>query len=115
MEKTMWKGKKQKALERFITAWKKYDGKTNPEAVNIALDTLTIAHIAAKFDLDRVPPTDWEDMAEKAIERLVAAWEKSVGPNAAPEAEETLDLALDEVAVAHAAAAFEGLSGPIKW
>jgi hypothetical protein len=38
--------------------------------------SLTVSHIAARFELDRGPPTDWQDKEARAIERPVAAWEK---------------------------------------
>jgi hypothetical protein len=41
--------------------------------------------------------------------------EQSVDLDEDPDAEEALMLALDELAIAHAALAFEGLSGPIQW
>ena len=47
--------------------------------------------------------------------RVVSILEKSAGMDEDPEAEEALNLALDELAIARAAAAFEMLSGPINW
>jgi hypothetical protein len=44
-----------------------------------------------------------------------AAWEKYGGADENPEAEEELNIALDDLAVAHSAAAFEGWSGKLKW
>jgi hypothetical protein len=49
------------------------------------------------------------------MERLTAAWEKYGGAYENPKAEEELNIALDDLAVAHSAAAFEGWSGKLKW
>jgi hypothetical protein len=90
-----------------VAAWDKYDDRSDPEAVNTALDELTVAHLEATFELDRRRPSDWEDREDRAIERLIAAWEKYSGAEEDPKAEQALNLALDELAVAHAAANFE--------
>jgi hypothetical protein len=108
--------KKQKAIGLFIAVWEKYDalGDQQQDATDRALDRLAIAHIAAKFDLDCGPRSNWGDSRNRTIERLVAAWEKIAAGCKDPEAEEALNLALDELAVAHAAVTFEGLSGPLR-
>jgi hypothetical protein len=49
---------------------------------------------------------------DKALERVVAAWEKS---DAADFDIEIFNKALDELTIAHAAATFEWASGPHKW
>jgi hypothetical protein len=46
----------------------------------------------------------------KALERVVAAWEKDEAAG-----EDELNKALDALAVAHIAATFEWASGPLKW
>jgi len=52
----------------------------------------------------------------KAMEQLVRAWTKYKGNNEDdPEAEEELNIALDALAVANTASAFEFCSGPLKW
>jgi hypothetical protein len=82
--------------------------------MNTALDALTVSHIASRLDLDRGSPADWQDMEARAIQRLVAAAKKYAADNEDLEAREELALALDEVALAHAAATFEWASGPLK-
>jgi hypothetical protein len=53
--------------------------------------------------------------------RMASILERSADIDEDPDAEETLklqealNLALDELAIAHAAPAFEFLCGPIKW
>ena len=47
--------------------------------------------------------------------RVVSILEKSAGMDEDPKAEEALNFALDELAIARAAAAFEMFSGPINW
>ena len=49
------------------------------------------------------------------MEMLTAAWEKYGGAYENPKAEEELNIALDDLAVTHSAAAFEGWSGKLKW
>jgi hypothetical protein len=109
-----WEAKRNKAIERFVAAWEKHDSGKDPEPVNTALDAITVAHIAAKLEWDSGPVRRWEDVEEKAMERLAAAWEKLDG-DGNPEVEEELNIALDTLAVAHSAAALEGWSGPLKW
>ena len=108
-----WEGKRRKALQRVVKAWE--GSNQDPEVMNTALDALTVSHIAARFDLDRCPPADWQDREARALERVASILEKGADTDEDPEEEEALNLALDEFAIAHAAAAFEGLSGPIQW
>ena len=107
-----WEHKRRKALERVFEFGISSE---DPEILNTALDALTVSHIAARFELDRGPPTDWEGRAARALVRVVSILEKSAGMDEDPEAEEALNLALDELAIARAAAAFEMLRGPINW
>jgi hypothetical protein len=48
------------------------------------------------------------------IERLITLWKRYINDLEDPEAEQALNLALDEIAVAHPAATFEGASGPLE-
>jgi hypothetical protein len=112
---SIWETRKQKAIERFISIWERFDD-SNPEEqeeVVKAIDALTLAHMAAAFGLDG-PTERWKD-EDRAIERFVAAWKRRGGTEESPEAEEAVNLALDELTVANAAGAFEGLNGPIEW
>ena len=58
-----WETKRRGALKRFIEAWESLDSGEQSEALNAALDALTVSHIAARFELDRGSPTDWHDRA----------------------------------------------------
>jgi len=109
-----WIRKRNKAIERFITAWEKDEAGQDPEPVNTALDAITIAHIASALEWDTGSVKDWEEAEAKALRRLVAAWEKLDGDDN-PEVEEELNIALDALAVAHSALAFQGWSGPLEW
>ena len=71
--------------------------------------------LAAALEWQNGPTKDWIDKEAKAMERLTAAWEKYGGAYENPKAEEELNIALDDLAVAHSAAAFEGWSGKLKW
>ena len=73
-----------------VKAWER-SGK-EPEVLNTALDALTVSHIASRFDLDRGPPADWQDMEARAIERLVAAAKRYAADNEDLEAREELAL-----------------------
>ena len=83
--------------------------------MNIALDAVALAHIATKLEWDNGPVKQWEEKVAKAMDRLAAAWEEYEGTDENPEAEEALNIALDEIAVAHSAATFEWANGPLKW
>jgi hypothetical protein len=112
---SIWKTRKQKAIERFIALWDRYDD-SNPEQqeeVTKALDALTFSHMAAALRLEG-PTERWKD-EDRAIERFVAALERYHGTEEDPEAEEAVNLALDELTVANVAGAFEGLNGPLEW
>ena len=113
-----WKAKRNKAIERLITAWENYGeaGNEDPEPINVAADAITIAHIAASLEWESGPVQSWQEEEGKAMMRLVRAWIKyarSEGDD--PEAEEELNIALDALAIAHTAAALEGRSGPVQW
>ena len=82
---------------------------------NLATDAIALAHVATVLEWDGEPRKQWVDQEEKAMERLVAAWEKYNGADDDPEAEEALNIALDALAVAHIARTFEWVSGPLKW
>jgi len=49
---------------------------------------------------------------DRALERVVDAWQRSGAPN---DDGEELNKALDALTVAHVAATFEWASGPMKW
>lgn len=111
-----WRAKRNKAIERFVAAWNSSSSTDDDfEPVHSALDAVTVAHIAVILERQNGPSEDWIDKEAKAMERLAAAWEKYGGAHENPEAEEELNIALDDLAVAHSAAAFEGLSGELKW
>ena len=112
-----WLAKRNKAIARFVAALEQYNSSTDDdfEPVHSALDAVTVAHIAAVLEWQNGPTKDWIDKEAKATERLTAAWEKYGGADENPEAEEELNIALDDLAVAHSAAAFEGWSGKLKW
>ena len=74
MLKDFWTHKRGEAVERFYEAWEKAD--SNPEPVKRALDTVAIAHFAARLECDIVLVKDWEDAKAKAMERVVEAWTK---------------------------------------
>jgi hypothetical protein len=75
----MWEAKRTAGIKRFVAAWSKYQDGGDPEPINTPLDAITVAHIAANFQWDRVTIKDWADEEEKAIERFVAAWERLDG------------------------------------
>lgn len=111
-----WLTKRNKAIERFVAAWNSISSTDDDfEPVHSALDAVTVAHIAAVLEWQNGPTKDWIDKEAKAMERLTAAWEKYRGADENPEAEEELNIALDDLALAHSAAAFEGWSGKLKW
>jgi hypothetical protein len=112
---SIWETRKQKAIERFIAIWERYDD-NNPEQqeeVIEAVDALTFAHLAAALRLEG-PTERWKD-GDRAIARFVAALGRYRGTEEDPEAEEAVNLALDELALAHFAGALEGLSGSLEW
>jgi hypothetical protein len=114
----LWIAKRNKAIERLVTALcsDACENDDGEDPANIAADAVTVAHIAATLEWDNGPPKSWNDERGKAIERLVRAWTKYKGNNEDdPEAEEELNIALDALAVAHTAWAFEFCSGPLKW
>jgi hypothetical protein len=111
-----WKAKRKRALERFCADWMKCDGTDDAEErVNTALGALTVAHIATALEWHGSALRRWEQEVKRATERLIAAWEAYDGSEASLEAEERLNVALDELAIAHIATTFEWASGPIKW
>jgi hypothetical protein len=59
----------------------------------------------------RAGQSGWKLNEEKAIRRLIAAWEKYQGGGDP----DKLEAALDALTVAHVAATFEWASGPLKW
>jgi hypothetical protein len=113
-----WIAKRNKALERLVAAWSSDEcpNRGEEDPMQTAADAVTVAHIAAALEWDRVPSEQWRYEAERAVERLVRAWEKykSCGADD-PEVEEELNIALDELAVAHSAEAFEFCGGALKW
>ena len=115
--KKSWEAKRNKAIKRLVEAWGRCGGTSNddPEPVNLAADAVTVAHIAAALEWEGRPPKEWDDEVEKAIERIVVAWEKYDATDDDPEAEEALNIALDALAIAHTAATFDWASGPLKW
>jgi hypothetical protein len=115
--KKSWEAKRNKAIKRLVEAWEKYGGTKDddPEPVSSAADAVTVAHIAAALEWEGRPPKEWDDEVEKAIERLVVTWEKYDATDDDPEAEEALNMALDALAIVHAAATFDWASGPLKW
>ena len=52
--KKAWEAKRNKVVERFVAAWEIYDGasKGDPEGVNIAIDAVAVAHVAAALEWD---------------------------------------------------------------
>lgn len=115
--KKAWEAKRNKVVERFVGAWEIYDGasKGDPEGVNIAIDAVAVAHVAAALEWDGNSRKQWADQEGKAMERVVVAWTKYDPTEENPEVEEELNIALDALAVAHIAATFEWASGPLKW
>jgi hypothetical protein len=115
--KRAWEARRNKAIERLIAAWEQYDGESNTdcEGISTAADAVAVAHIAAALEWEREPRGRWKDQEEKAMDRLVAAWEKFSPTEEDPETEEELNIALDALAVSHTAATFEFASGPLKW
>ena len=114
--KKSWEAKRNKAIERFVAAWEKYGGShtgDDPEPVNAALDAVTVAHLATALVWE-TSVKGWDETEGKAMERLVSAWEKYDGTDENPEAEDELNIALDAIAIAHAAATFEWATGPLK-
>lgn len=113
-----WKAKRNKAIERLITAWENYGeaGDEDAEPIDVAADAITIAHIAASLQWESGPVKSWQEEKGKAMIQLVRAWikyERSDGDD--PEAEDELNIALDALAIAHTAVSLEGWSGPLKW
>ena len=114
----LWIAKRNKAIERLVTAFCSDAGRNDDDEdpVNIAADAVTIAHIAATLEWDNGPAKAWSDEDGKAIERLARAWIKYKRNDEDDlEVEEELNIALDALAVAHTASAFEFCSGPLKW
>jgi hypothetical protein len=114
--KRSWEAKRNKAIKRLVEVWNK-SGATEDEdeAVSMAADAITIAHIAAALEWEGRPPKEWFDVAQKAMDRLVVAWEKYDSTDDDPEAEEALNIALDSLVIAHTAATFSWASGPPQW
>jgi hypothetical protein len=82
-----WKAKEQKAIGHLVAVCGRVDDVSDTEdAVNAALDVLTVAHMAARFELDRGPPSNWEDRETRMIERLFVVFEKFSGSDEDPEA-----------------------------
>jgi hypothetical protein len=81
-----------------------------------AADAVTVAHIAAALQWATGTVKDWNYEEGKAMEQLVKAFLKYKRTDEDdPDAEEELNIALDALAVAHSARAFEFCSGPLKW
>jgi hypothetical protein len=74
---------------------------------------VTVAHLATAIEWKKSVKR-WDETECKAMERLVSAWKTHNGTDESPEAEEELNIALDAVAIAHAAATFEWATGPLK-
>ena len=111
-----WLSKRNKAIKRLISAWERYEGCADPEEeVMRAIDALAVAHIATKLEWDNGPSKGWTERRDEAIERLEAVWAKHDWSKDDLEAEEELEIALDNLAVAHIAATFEFASGPLTW
>jgi hypothetical protein len=112
-----WIAKRNKAIERLMAAWDNYEDPSNDdlEPIEIAIDAITVAHIAAALEWENTSIKRWEDEKGKAMVRLVRAWIKYNRTHDDPEAEEELNIALDALTIAHAAATFEWASGPLKW
>ena len=110
-----WEARRQKATERFISLFDDR-GTDHTEEIIKALDALTLAHMALALDdgLTGGLTDRWKHEA-RAMGRFVAAWKASGLTEEHPDAEEAINFALDELAVAHAARTFEELNGPLKW
>ena len=111
-EKRKWESKRDTAIERLVAALEKYEAGGDYEEVSTALDVVTVAHMARAFAWDTASRRPWEEKESEAIEKVVTAWKKYETSGELPE---ELNGALDNLSVAHTAAAFEGWSGPLKW
>lgn len=116
MEKmSTWKAKREKAIERLVAVWETYKEGDDPEKLNAATDAVALAHIALALDWADEPRQEWEEQKEKATNQLVAAWRKHDRNVENPETDESLNIALDALTIAHTATTFEWASGPLKW
>jgi hypothetical protein len=111
-----WLAKRDKAIERFVAAWNSASSTDDDfEPIHSALDAVTVAHIAVVLDWQNGPSKNWIDKEAKAMKRLTATWDKYGSADGNLKAEEELNIALDDLAVAHIAVAFEGWRGKLKW
>ena len=113
-----WMAKRNKAIDRLVKAWINDESQTDDgeEPTMTATDTVTVAHIAATLEWATENVKDWGYEEGKAMRQLVRVWIKyKRNDEDDPEAEEELNIALDALAVAHTARAFEFCSGPLKW
>jgi hypothetical protein len=100
-----WGHKRRKALEQAIKASQR---SSRTEIFNEALDAFTVSHMATRFELDRGPPTDWNDRRCAALARVESILGRSADIETLSLAlQEALNLAMDELAIAHAALTFE--------
>jgi hypothetical protein len=104
--KKLWEANCRKAIKRSIIAWNKYRAGKDPDELTTALDAVVVAHLAAKLEWGRRPMKQWGAAEDRAMERLVAAWEKLDGEEN-PEVEKELNMALDALAVIHSALTFD--------
>jgi hypothetical protein len=115
-DQNSWDVERRRAIERFVEALNQYHDKSDSDAelVHRAVDVVTVAHIAAQFEWEGGPLTNWEDKLNRAMERVVTAWEECQA-NDDPIAREELNIALDGLAIANAAWTFEFAGGPLNW
>ena len=120
--KEAWEAKRNNAIRHMIAGLAKIADKRDLgvsecdddyDALDRATDVVAIAHVAAAFEWER-GSRKWQNQWERAIWRLVTAWFEYSRTGDDPEAEEELNIALDEVVIARMALAFELARGPVK-
>jgi hypothetical protein len=109
-----WEAKRRSVIKRFLTAWEKYQNGADPAEVKAALDAMTVAHIAASLETEIVSVTEWSSKDVRAIARLAKACRRYIETDENPEAEDRLNIALDEFSVVHVAATSEWVTSLFK-
>jgi hypothetical protein len=106
-----WEAKRRKAIKSLLTVAEKDEEGHGLTELNVALDTLAIAHIAVSLDSviksEIASVEDWLRKEERTFNRLIETCRTCDETDEDPEAEERLSIALDEFTLAHVAANFE--------
>lgn len=113
-DRSVWKSKRENAIKRFMKTCAQFTPDDPAEKIVAAIDAVVLTHIATKLEWENGPAKDWHEAATRSVRRLLQAQEKLDVAADDPELQEEKEIALDDLAMAHSAATFEGWSGPLR-